>query len=65
MDKKQELHNLMRLLEMFPPGAQARKGEESASSLMTIAQENELYYSLTLQDAIAGLCIEEILEVEA
>jgi hypothetical protein len=39
--------------------------KDGASSLMTVGQENELYYSLVLQDAIAELCQEKILDVEA
>lgn len=66
MNKKEDEHadvliKLMRLPRVTLPD----ELKEGASSLMTVAQENELYYSLILQDAFAGLSMEEILDVEA
>jgi len=65
MNKKEDeyadvLIKLMRLPRVTLPD----ELKEGASSLMTVAQENELYYSLVLQDAIAELCQEKILDVE-
>ena len=66
MNKKEDeyadvLIKLMRLPRVTLPD----ELKDGASSLMTVAQENELYYSLILQDAFAGLSMEEILDVEA
>jgi hypothetical protein len=66
MNKKEdEYADVLIKLMRLPRATLSEELNEGASSLMTVAQENELYYSLILQDAFAGLSMEEILDVEA
>ena len=66
MNKKEdEYADVLIKLMRLPRATLSDELNEGASSLMTVAQENELYYSLILQDAFAGLSMEEILDVEA